>query len=437
MTDYKQIADLVIKEGDAILDRKRRRAIMVKRVSLSAAGLCAAGIIGIGVWHNNNIKNAIHHDDPSVITEISQTTNTENPSSTAVNTTKVEDITETTISASTTKTTNIKTKLSEVRTTNINTSTAEKISGSKKVDATTLSNNIISNTTQTTSSVNEEKTQTTTSSAPKPLVTSTVSVRPSLPITTTVTTEPIPEKSYRFNISFFDDSSFELVKDINAKLIRQKIEWIDNEHRQEVGEGEIIAEWNTSESNPYISEILTDNYKEYNYKVKVDKLPDDYYYYNKNNVELGISGYLEGDIKTDILLTKKKITETATPLNGTYSLKLKVLDFATDLNVPDLECELFCLQTNEVASKWNTADTEELYIENLRYSFDKPDSYNGNITYAIRITNLPENYRFYYGKSREMYGICGFGLEEFENGTELNCVAYLEDVKKGSEKYNY
>ena len=118
-------------------------------------------------------------------------------------------------------------------------------------------------------------------------------------------------------------------------------------------------------------------------------------------------------------------------------MKLKVLDFATDLNVPDLECELFCLQTNEVAAKWNTADTEELYIENLRYSFDKPDSYNGNITYAIRITNLPENYRFYYGKSREMHGICGFGLEEFENGTELNCVAYLEDVKKGSEKYNY
>ena len=247
MTDYKQIADLVIKEGDAILERKRIRAIMVKRVSLSASGLCAAGIIGIGVWHNNNIKNAIHHDDPSVITEISQTTTTENPSSTAVNTTKVEDITETTISASTTKTTNIKTELSEVRTTNINTSIAEKISDNKKVDATTLSNNIIPNTTQTTSSVNEEKTQTTTSSAPKPLVTSTVSVRPSLPITTTVTTEPIPEKSYRFNISFFDDSSFELVKDINAKLIRQKIEWIDNEHRQEVGEGEIIAEWNTSE----------------------------------------------------------------------------------------------------------------------------------------------------------------------------------------------
>ena len=33
------------------------------------------------------------------------------------------------------------------------------------------------------------------------------------------------------------------IKDINAKLIRQKIEWIDNEHRQEVGEGEIIAEY--------------------------------------------------------------------------------------------------------------------------------------------------------------------------------------------------
>ena len=127
--------------------------------------------------------------------------------------------------------------------------------------------------------------------------------------------------------------------------------------------------------------------------------------------------------------TKEKLSETKPALSGTYSLKLRVLDFATDLTVSDLECELFCLQTNEVVAKWNTRDTEEIYVENLRYSFDKPDSYNGNITYAIRITNLPENYRFYYGKSREMYGICGFSPEEFENGTELDCIAYLENTK--------
>jgi hypothetical protein len=36
-----------------------------------------------------------------------------------------------------------------------------------------------------------------------------------------------------------------------------------------------------------------------------------------------------------------------------------------------------------------------------------------------------------------MYGICGFGLEEFENGTELDCIAYLEDVNKSSPKYSY
>ena len=111
------------------------------------------------------------------------------------------------------------------------------------------------------------------------------------------------------------------------------------------------------------------------------------------------------------------------------------MDIVRNIPVEGLDCELFNIQTGDVAAKWNTSETAEMYIENLEYSFDKPDSYNGNITYAIRITNLPENYRFYYGKSRVMYGICGFGLEEFESGTELDCIAYLEDINQSSPKY--
>ena len=91
MMDYKQMAEIVTKEVDAILERKKRRAIIVKRVSLTVSGFCAAGIVGVGIWHNDKIKNAIHHDnDPSVITEISETTS-ENAVSTVVTTKETTD----------------------------------------------------------------------------------------------------------------------------------------------------------------------------------------------------------------------------------------------------------------------------------------------------------------------------------------------------------
>lgn len=161
MMDYKQMAEIVTKEVDAILERKKRRAIIVKRVSLSASGICAAGIVGIGIWHNDKIKNAIHHDDPSVITEISENTTTEKTALTTVNTTETTDIVKTTsVNNTTTKTSSAKAETSEVKTDSINTSTLAKTSNSNSAVAVTSSNNIIQNTTLTTSTVNEEKTQT-------------------------------------------------------------------------------------------------------------------------------------------------------------------------------------------------------------------------------------------------------------------------------------
>ena len=155
MMDYKQMAEIVTKEVDAILERKKRRAMIVKRVSLTASGLCAAAIVGISVWHNDKIRNAIHHDAPSVITEISETATTEKTVLTTVNTTETTDIVKTTsVNNTTTKTSSAKAETSEVKTDSINTSTSAKTSNS---------NNAIATTTQTTSDVNEENTQTTNS----------------------------------------------------------------------------------------------------------------------------------------------------------------------------------------------------------------------------------------------------------------------------------
>ena len=151
------------------------------------------------------------------------------------------------------------------------------------------------------------------------------------------------------------------------------------------------------------------------------------------------------DIRTDDVekylstssTTAEPVDFSKIPLEGTYSLKLNVMDIVRNVKIAGLDCELFNLQSNEVVAKWNTSETEEMYIENLKYSFDKPDSYNGNITYAIRITNLPENYRFFYGKTRDQYGVSGFGLEEFANGTDLSCTVYLEDTSDDAPKYTY
>lgn len=273
---------------------------------------------------------------------------------------------------------------------------------------------------------------TTTSGPVEPVKTTVTESTTAVTTTESVTTEC----SYSFNIKFTDEDD-EPVENIDAKLVQQPIKWTDDEHFVNDGDAKIVAEWNTSDANPFISEVLTANFTEYNYTVVTDELPDGYVYYSSNKVEHGISGYLDGVVTIPIKLKKGEITENTTPLSGTYSLKINVMDIVRNIPVEGLDCELFNIQTGDVAAKWNTSETAEMYIENLEYSFDKPDSYNGNITYAIRITNLPENYRFFYGKTREQYGVSGFSLEEFKNGTDISCTVYLEDTSDDAPKYTY
>ena len=280
---------------------------------------------------------------------------------------------------------------------------------------------------------NEESPVITTTSGPVEPVKTTVTES-----TTAVTTiESVKrECSYSFNIKFTDEDD-EPIENINAKLVQQPIKWTDDEHFVNDGDAKIVAEWNTSDANPFISEVFTANFTEYRYTVVADELPDGYVYYSSNKVKQGISGYLDGEVNITIKLKKGEITENTTPLSGTYALKINVMDIVRNIPVEGLDCELFNIQTGDVAAKWNTSETAEMYIENLEYSFDKPDSYNGNITYAIRITNLPENYRFFYGKTREQYGVSGFSLEEFKNGTDISCTVYLEDTSEDAPKYTY
>lgn len=72
MMDYKEMAEIVTKEVDAILERKRIRAMRIKRVSLTVSGLCAAVLVCFGIWKiRPSLKdNNGFHDDNIVITTV-------------------------------------------------------------------------------------------------------------------------------------------------------------------------------------------------------------------------------------------------------------------------------------------------------------------------------------------------------------------------------
>ncbi|WP_294413256.1 hypothetical protein [uncultured Ruminococcus sp.] len=101
MMDYKEMAEIVTREVDAILERKKIRAKRIKKLSLAVSGLCAAVIVGVGAWHfSSDIKKP---DDgfkgSGIISE------TETTTANAVTTTKVTTVTADTTETKTTETT--------------------------------------------------------------------------------------------------------------------------------------------------------------------------------------------------------------------------------------------------------------------------------------------------------------------------------------------
>jgi hypothetical protein len=96
MMDYKEMAEIVTREVDAILERKKIRAMRIKKVSLAVSGLCAAVIVGVGAWHfTSNMKKPDDSFNGSGIISETETTTSAN----AVTTAKV-----TTVTAATTET---------------------------------------------------------------------------------------------------------------------------------------------------------------------------------------------------------------------------------------------------------------------------------------------------------------------------------------------
>lgn len=97
----KRIAE-IRKRGDVIIAERNRRSSIIKKVSFSVSGLCAAMIVGIGIWHYSALqtppdRNPIQSNDSFIATTTSHTSG--NGSFTAVTTSQTIEKTSATVTS--------------------------------------------------------------------------------------------------------------------------------------------------------------------------------------------------------------------------------------------------------------------------------------------------------------------------------------------------
>ena len=138
MKTYDETIASVFAKGDAILERRKIRALRIKRISLAASGLCAAAIVGFSVLHNNAAREAVNHehDIPGIISEtdnVSTVTTAADEDEISVTTKKTHTKTEHTTLSSAALTTAVTTSVRE------GSSATGKTKGTAKVDTVTKS----------------------------------------------------------------------------------------------------------------------------------------------------------------------------------------------------------------------------------------------------------------------------------------------------------
>lgn len=87
MDKRRKCALALMELGDSIIEKKRRRASIIRRAAFSVSGLCAAVLIGVGIWSNSAVQTPPDREPSSSIivtetspsTEIQQTTAVPSP----------------------------------------------------------------------------------------------------------------------------------------------------------------------------------------------------------------------------------------------------------------------------------------------------------------------------------------------------------------------
>lgn len=176
MMDYDKIYERIVRRGDEILEQRRKKAAMIKQTSYAVSGLCAAAIVGVGVWRlasstdlteNNfpesNIVNDIESTTTEAVTVTGTTAATTNKQVTSVSTATAANKTETT--KATSKSTTAVTAAESTHTTAV---TSETTGVTNKITTNAISTECTRTSAVTSQTATAKTTQTTVSTTVRP-----------------------------------------------------------------------------------------------------------------------------------------------------------------------------------------------------------------------------------------------------------------------------
>ena len=90
MMDYDKIYERIVRRGDEILEQRRKKAVKIKQTSYAVSGVCAAAIVGVGVWRITSSKNLTNNsfNENNIVSDIESTTTEALSKTTTVTTNK-------------------------------------------------------------------------------------------------------------------------------------------------------------------------------------------------------------------------------------------------------------------------------------------------------------------------------------------------------------
>ncbi|MCR5111889.1 MAG: hypothetical protein K6B38_13470 [Ruminococcus sp.] len=134
MKTYDETIDAIFSKGDALIEQRRQKSVKIKQTSYAVSGVCAAAIVGVGIWRMNDLKK-LHDNRHSEIETVEEITTTSTQTETYTTTsTFVSDTekTKNTTAATTKNTVTSSTKSKTTETTQITDKTSINESQSRK-----------------------------------------------------------------------------------------------------------------------------------------------------------------------------------------------------------------------------------------------------------------------------------------------------------------
>ena len=183
MKTYDETIDAIFSKGDALIEQRRQKAVKIKQTSYAVSGVCAAAIVGVGIWRMNDLKKLPdnHLSEIETVEEMTTTgTQTETYTTTSTFVSDTEKTKNTTVSTSK------NTVTSSSQTTTDKGTTKETTQSAVKTEITESASNETKNT-ETTAKQTTKHSETTTTQTEKAATIDTTTMTTVQPDTTTKT----------------------------------------------------------------------------------------------------------------------------------------------------------------------------------------------------------------------------------------------------------